>query len=155
MKRQDYIKQYNDSHKAEHHEYYLQHKEERREYMKQYREKHKEELKLKKQEQYLKKKQTYFFDKKYRAKSLVDSYKYNDVKYQRGICTLTTEFLLDNIFNSKCIYCGEDDWAKLGCDRIDNTKPHTPDNVVCSCWDCNNERGVMSFEKFKNKKGIK
>ena len=78
----------------------------------------------------------------------IKSYKQSDKKANRGECTLTAQWIVDNIFTSKCIYCGEDDWKKLGCDRIDNTKPHTPDNVVCSCGKCNVKRGSKSFEEF-------
>lgn len=87
-----------------------------------------------------------------RANSLVQAYKQIDKRKNRGECTLTSDWIVENIFNSKCVYCGETDWKKLGCDRIDNSLPHTQDNVVCSCWDCNNERKSMSFEEFTQKK---
>lgn len=87
-----------------------------------------------------------------RALTLIHGYKVSDEKHNRGECTLTKEWVIDNIFSSKCYYCGETDWTKLGCDRIDNDKPHTPDNVVCCCTNCNNERQKMPFEEFKNKK---
>lgn len=52
-------------------------------------------------------------------------------------------------------YCGECNWTKLGCDRIDNAKGHTKDNVITACWECNDLRGRMKlsvedFYKFKN-----
>lgn len=47
---------------------------------------------------------------------------------------------MENIFTSKCIYCGDDNWEHLGCDRKDNSKPHTSDNIVCACGICNAER---------------
>ncbi len=47
------------------------------------------------------------------------------------------QWVVDNIFSKECIYCGETDWRKLGCDRINNSKPHTKDNVVPSCKRCN------------------
>lgn len=50
------------------------------------------------------------------------------------------QWIVDNIFDKECIYCGETDWRKLGCDRIDNTKPHTKDNVVPCCTRCNKLR---------------
>lgn len=86
-----------------------------------------------------------------RASVLVQGYKKADKQKQRGECTLTTRWILENIFNSKCTYCGVSGWTVLGCDRIDNSKPHTPDNVVCSCWDCNNKRQQckVSCEIFK------
>ena len=87
-----------------------------------------------------------------RALCLIDGYKKSDVKHNRGECTLTAEWIIDNIFNSKCIYCGENDWLKLGADRIDNSKPHIPDNVVPCCKHCNDERQNQDFETFLNKK---
>lgn len=84
-----------------------------------------------------------------RALTLIHGYKKSDEKYNRGECTLTKEWVIENIFSGqKCYYCGETDWLKLGCDRIDNSKPHTPDNVVCCCKECNNERQKMLFEDF-------
>lgn len=154
--RKNYLKKYNDEHKEEHHKWYLDHIEYRRQYMKEYREKNKEKLKLKKQLEYQEKKKTYYIDKNYKSKVLVDNYKYNDKHKGRGECTLTADWIVENIFSGqKCVYCGESDWKKLGCDRIDNSKPHTPENVVCSCWNCNNARGEMSFEDFiKYKKDL-
>lgn len=43
---------------------------------------------------------------------------------------------MENIFAKPCAYCGETDWTQLGCHRIDNSKPHTIDNVVCCCRKC-------------------
>lgn len=94
-------------------------------------------------------------EKRERAHNLARNYKKDDEKDGRGESTLTTGWIKNNIFSGqKCVYCGEEDWHKLGCDRIDNTKPHTPDNVVCSCSKCNIERGSMTYEEFKEKKGI-
>ena len=84
-----------------------------------------------------------------RASYLVGNYKRHDKKSKRGECTLTPQWIVDNIFSSKCIYCGKDDWTELGCDRIDNSKPHTPDNVVCCCEECNVKKGTKSYEEFK------
>ena len=83
-----------------------------------------------------------------RASYLVTGYKKGDKKHNRGECTLTAKWVVDNIFTSKCRYCKKDDWRKLGCDRIDNSKPHTPDNVVPCCEDCNKKRGTKPFEEF-------
>lgn len=88
-------------------------------------------------------------NKLYRANQLINSYKRSDYEYSRGECTLTPEWIVENIFTSKCVYCECDDWTKLGCDRIDNFKPHTPDNVVCSCWACNTKRGTTSYPVYR------
>lgn len=122
--------------------YVEEHKDKIKEYLRQYQIAHNEDLKEYKKE--------YYATMIGRAKRLVNHYTREDLKHNRGECTLTAEWIVENIFSGqKCIYCGEDDWTKLGCDRIDNDKPHTPDNVVCCCWECNKKRGTMDFEKFK------
>lgn len=83
-----------------------------------------------------------------RAKHLVDSYTGCDKSHNRGECSVTVQWIVEHIFGGSCIYCGETDWKKLGCDRIDNTKAHTPDNCVCACKSCNTKRGVTPFREF-------
>lgn len=112
-----------------------------REKNKQYRKDHLEILKAKQAERYS--------TKQGRARVMVIAYKRID-RLKNTVCTLTPEWMVDNIFSGQtCHWCGETDWQKLGCDRIDNTKPHTPDNVVPSCWDCNNKRNGASYDFFK------
>ena len=73
---------------------------------------------------------------------------------------ITPQWIEENLFSdgSKCIYCGDNNWKHLGADRIDNTKPHTPDNVVCSCAICNYERQnrftVEEFIKYRKEHPI-
>lgn len=87
--------------------------------------------------------------KKGRANNLLWGYKENDKKANRGKCTLTSKWIVENIFSGqKCVYCGEDDWTKLGCDRIYNDKPHTPDNVVCCCTECNVKKHLQTYDEF-------
>lgn len=127
-----------------------------REKAKRYREKHPEVIsrynKLYHQEH---KEEIAEYEKQYkktpngRAKYLASSYCRCDKKANRGECTLTTQWIVDNIFSKPCHYCGETDWHKLGCDRIDNSKPHTEDNVVPCCWDCNRKRHTMDYEEYK------
>ena len=84
-----------------------------------------------------------------RAINLVKRYRQSDKQYNRGECTLTAKWMVNNIFSGqKCIFCGESDWTKLGCDRIDNSLPHTPNNVNPCCEKCNTKRGRKEFEKF-------
>lgn len=115
-----------------------------REANKRWREKHKEEIVERRVEWGGKYRKT----KKGRATILLNRYRANDRDALRGECTLTADWIEKNIINSKCVYCGETDWMKLGCDRIDNNLPHTPDNCVCSCWECNNKRNVTPYEEF-------
>ena len=123
-------------------------KEEKREYYKQWyianREKileqHKEyhtanrEKILKQQKEYYKQ---YYNTPMGRATRLLGAYNRNDKKYNRGEGDLTAKWIVDNIFNKPCVHCGETDWTKIGCNRIDNSKPHTMDNVEPCCCECN------------------
>ena len=83
-----------------------------------------------------------------RAYILSKRYEQTDMDANRGKSTITPDWIIGNIFASKCYWCGETDWKQLGCDRIDNTKPHTPDNVICSCGKCNRERNKHSMDYF-------
>ena len=116
------------------------------EYLKQWREKHPDY-----QKQY---NEEYYDSQIGRANNIVSSYRKEDEKNNRGECTITKEWIIDNIFTSKCFYCGESDWHKLGCDRIDNDLPHTPDNIVPCCWECNRKRKTTDFEEFCKEMGV-
>lgn len=115
------------------------------EYDKQYHQAHKKDI--------IEYKKKYDSTQKGRATNLVWGYKKLDKKHNRGECTLTSEWVVNNIFTQPCHYCGETDWHKLGCDRIDNSKPHTPDNVVCSCWECNIKKGKIPYNEYMKKLG--
>lgn len=84
-----------------------------------------------------------------RAKSILGAYNYSDRKYNRGEGDLTSEWIVENIFSKCCVHCGETDWHKLGCNRLDNSKPHTRDNVEPCCWECNDKLGRE--EQARNK----
>lgn len=87
------------------------------------------------------------------ARIRTQDYRKLDRIHNRDGFNLTPDWIIENIFNSSCIYCGETDWHLLGCDRIDNTQAHTTDNCVCACGKCNREKGkVLSVEEFKAKK---
>lgn len=76
-----------------------------------------------------------------RAHDLLGTYRVEDRKRGRGECTLTAQWIVDNIFTKPCVHCGETDWRKIGCNRLDNSKPHTEDNVEPCCMKCNNQLG--------------
>lgn len=86
-----------------------------------------------------------------RALYLLNGYRRLDKQGERGECTLTAQWIVDNIFSNHCQYCDEDDWTKIGCDRIDNTKPHTPENCVPCCYHCNCKKHTMGYEEFMDK----
>ena len=128
--------------------YYQENSEKVRKYQKQYREdnseKERERHKRWQEENPV----------KWRAIRLLNHYKHLDKKYNRGECTLTQEWIIENIFTKPCHYCGKEGWGVVGCDRIDNSKPHTPDNVVPCCEECNKKRGSKSYEEFYDSRRI-
>ena len=150
-KRNEANKRWQQEHKEYYKEYYKrwqqEHREERLESAKQYRKEHQEERAE--------------YDKQYhqtpygRALHLINSYRQNDRKYNRGECTLTVKWMVDNIFTRSCLYCGESDWRKLGTDRINNSKPHTIENVVCCCKKCNDKRKKKDILDFAYSIGAK
>ena len=128
--------------------YYSKNKETVIQRKKEYYSKNSETIKQQNKEHY----SEYYWTQTGRAKHLLNTYKKADEKSGRGECTLSKEWIIEHIFNSKCVYCGEDDWQKLGCDRIDNSLPHTKDNCVCSCSRCNIQRNTKTYTDFKAKK---
>ncbi len=78
-----------------------------------------------------------------RASQLLDGYKQKDRKHNRGEVDFDAQWIIDNIFSKPCVHCGESDWTKIGCNRLDNTKGHTKDNVEPCCLKCNNELNYM------------
>lgn len=66
---------------------------------------------------------------------------YNAADQKRRSCTgdLTAQWIVENIFSKSCAHCGETDWTKIGCNRIDNSLPHTKDNVEPCCEECNHK----------------
>ena len=97
-----------------HPEYYQEHKEEKNEYNKQYNK-----------------------TPMGRAISLLNRYRQSDKEMGRGECTLTAQWIVDNIFTKKCAHCEKTGWDIIGCNRINNALPHTPDNVEPCCLECN------------------
>lgn len=136
---------------------YINNIEKRKEYNKQYNETHKNEISENKKKYYADNKdkrdeynKSYIKTKNGKARHIIADYKREDKKNNRNGFNITTDWILNRVFNSSCIYCGDSNWEHLGCDRIDNDKAHTTDNCVCSCGDCNIERQHkrMTMEEF-------
>ena len=77
----------------------------------------------------------------FRALNLLSNYKKNDKKYNRGECDFDAKWIVDNIFSKPCAHCGKKGWEVIGCNRIDNDKPHTMCNVEPCCKECNDKLG--------------
>lgn len=89
-----------------------------------------------------------------RAYVILHEYNRADELNNRGEGDLTPEWIVDNIFSKQCAHCDETDWHKIGCNRLDNSKPHTMDNVEPCCKKCNSKRNADQsnrdeFGKFK------
>lgn len=67
-------------------------------------------------------------------------YKYRTEDKKKGRDNdITMDFFQNIILVQPCVYCGAVE--NIGCDRLDNSKGHTQDNVVPCCGDCNRTRG--------------
>lgn len=159
----EYKEQYYQEHKEQIAEYNKQHYQENKEKWKQYCQEHKEGI-TEYQKQYRQENKDKFaeYHKQYRqtqtgrANYLYSTYMTADRNANRQFTAppITSSYIVDRIFTSTCTYCGESDWSKLGCDRIDNNLPHQEGNVVCCCGKCNVERNNMSVEEFMKKREV-
>lgn len=118
----------------------------KKEYMREYRQKNKERDKeaLKRwrnenYERYLENQKAYRKTPMGRADILIKNYKKKDKKYGRGNGDLTPTWVVENILFKPCAHCGKTGWKIIGCNRLDNSKPHTKDNVEPCCKECNDK----------------
>ena len=77
------------------------------------------------------------------ARKIVGMYRQMD--RQRGFNdkeTITAEWFLDNIAYRPCAHCGLTHFGYIGCNRLDNTKGHTEDNVEAACFKCNAKENI-------------
>ena len=108
--------------------------EKNRDYNRQYYLKHREEILTRKravQKEYEKTPMG-------RAQKQIQQYKRMDERngFDKSI-DFDAKWIVDNIYTKKCAHCDETDWHKLGCNRLDNSKPHTKGNVEPCCFKCN------------------
>lgn len=140
-----------------HHNWYVNHKAEAKAYQDKYRSEHLEEKReyqkeWRKKTNFTEKQKEYRKTKTGRALALSAAYNSYDTNRFSSNNTVTKTWIINNLFSGQhCVYCGDGDWRHLGADRIDNSKPHTEDNILCSCGICNVEREIlgMSVENFK------
>ncbi len=161
-KRAEYDKEYRAKNKEkrrqQHHDWYVKHKEEKRQYDIEYRKNNVDARKRVKAEWNKKNKtKTATYNQEFyqtitgMASRRRNHYLYDDK--EKGFDTaqtITAEWIAENILTGSCIYCHDSEPYHLGCDRIDESKVHTPDNVVCACPICNWERSLqkMSVGEF-------
>lgn len=124
LKNADKIREYKDSHR-----------EEAKEYNKRYYLEHRES-ELKRKTEYYKE---YSKTQMGRAQNQIQTYKLMDERngFGKDKIDFNARWIVENIYTKPCAHCGETDWHKLGCNRIDNSKPHKKDNVESCCFHCN------------------
>jgi hypothetical protein len=151
--RKQYMKQYNK-------EYYVEHRDERIEYIKQWKVDNLEYDKQYKKQWYADNPE---YNKQYMKqwRSTIEGYanmiRYNNLQADRNQGRIRAnedplpsleEYI--ELLQQRDYYDGEQyHWSEMGLDRIDNSKPHTLDNVVPCSTAHNVQRGTMPFEEFK------
>lgn len=113
-------------------------------YMKQYNKDNAERLKEQKKQYYqdnAERLKEYRKTPMGRALHLLNTYNYSDKKANRGRGDLTAQWIVERIFSQPCAHCGKEGWDVIGCNRLDNSLPHTMDNVEPCCFDCNRKIG--------------
>ena len=147
-KKKAYMKEYRlknkEKIKAQMKKYKEEHLDKINEYSKKYRQENKEKLKdLNKIWNQENKEHVNAYRKDYyntpngRALSLYQTYKCVDKNAGRHGFNLTPQWILENIFTQPCAHCGKTGWQVIGCNRLDNSKAHTMDNVEPCCGECN------------------
>lgn len=88
-----------------------------------------------------------FQGKKDKVSKMISAYRATDKK--KGLTTdLDKDWFYENIITRSCTYCGST--QNIGCDRVDNKKGHTKDNVLPACYICNVTRhDNFSVEEMK------
>jgi len=83
-----------------------------------------------------------------RENRMVRVYRHRDKKANMSVCDFDDIWLRDNITSRQCSYC--ESIEKVGCDRKNNKKGHTKDNVIPCCKRCNLIKNrFFSPEDFK------
>ena len=78
------------------------------------------------------------------AKNMVNKYRSTD----RDIGfddkdTISVDYFINHIANEPCAHCGTQGYGLIGCNRLDNTKGHTIDNVEPCCPSCNFSQNIL------------
>lgn len=121
------------------HEYYLKHSEEIKVRSKKWAEENKDRDREIHREIARKRRNTPYG----RAYHLLQMYNKSDKVSGRGKGDLTAAWIMENIFTKPCAHCGKEGWDIIGCNRLDNSKPHTKDNVEPCCKECNTKLATI------------
>lgn len=148
MTKKEYMKQYRQDNaeriKEQMKQYYQANREKILEQQKQYRKENAEKVKEYHQdnaERHKEQMKQYRQTPMGRASYLLGAYNQNDKKANRGKGDLTSEWIVERIFSQPCAHCGKEGWEVIGCNRLDNSLPHSKDNVEPCCFDCNRKIG--------------
>ena len=77
------------------------------------------------------------------AKRMVADYRQMDRQHGFGDKdTISVDYFIQHIANQPCAHCGKQGIGLIGCNRLDNTKPHTIDNVEPCCQSCNFSQNI-------------
>ena len=77
------------------------------------------------------------------AKRMVNGYRHMDrERFGYDSKTITAEWFLEHIAYQPCAHCGKQGIGLIGCNRLDNTKGHTIDNVEPCCQSCNFSQNI-------------
>ena len=79
---------------------------------------------------------------------------YNKMDRERDLPqgNLTIE-QVEELIQQPCVHCGVSGWQVIGLNRLDNSKPHSIDNVEPCCFPCNARLGDIERETKKKKNG--
>lgn len=84
----------------------------------------------------------------HKASKMISSYRIKDLRAFKIEYKLDRNWFIDNILNKNCFYCNDSE--NIGCDRIDNSKPHYIENVIPCCYICNTARNNhFTVDEFK------
>ena len=77
------------------------------------------------------------------ARNMVNAYRQMDRdRFGDDSQTITAEWFLEHIAYRQCAHCGKQGIGLVGCNRLDNTKGHTEDNVEAACFKCNAKENI-------------
>lgn len=142
-------KEYREKNKEKMSEYHKEYRKKNADKIKAYKNEHKDDTKEYNKQYYLKNKKEILeyrteYNKEYaktpmgRAQRQYQQYKFMDTRNGFGdVIDFDAKWIVESIYTKKCAHCDETDWHKLGCNRIDNSKGHTKDNVEPCCFHCN------------------